>query len=261
MTALISALTVLVLMMAVLVAGLLRSHATILRRLHALDGGEEAPPSTAPVIRTFPGVPEPLGDPVPGAPAHDLVGRGLAEEAMVVRTAGVGHNTVIAFLTSGCSTCQNFWREFADPVNIRLPRGTRLVIVTKGLEAESPSALVPLAPKWAEVVMSTQAWTDFRVPGSPYVVAVDGPSGRVKGEGTGMTWDQVARLLAQATGDLAYLADTGGRAAKPLGDAERESRVDHDLLAAGILPGDESLYPVTSSAAGAGHSPTPGDRT
>lgn len=245
MTALVAGLTVLVLVMAVLVAGLLRSHASILRRLHALDGSEQESPavSTAPPIRTFPGVPQPLGDPVPGAPAHDLVGRGLTEESVVIRTTGVPHNTVIAFLTSGCSTCQNFWQAFADPVDIRLPGSTRLVIVTKGLDAESPSALLPLAPDWAEVVMSTKAWTDFRVPGSPYVVAVDGPTGRVKGEGTGMSWEQVARLLAQATGDLAYLSDTSGRSVKPVGDAERESRVDHDLLAAGIMPGDPSLYP------------------
>lgn len=252
MTALISALVCLVLLLSVLVAGLLRSHATILRRLHALDGGAEPITSgeMAPQIRTFPGVPEPLGDPVMGAPAHDIVGRGLVEDAVVVRTAGVSHDTVLVFLTSGCSTCQNFWQEFADPVNVRLPRGARLVIVTKGLENESPAALAPLAPSWTDVVMSSKAWTDFRVPGSPYVVAVDGPSGRVKGEGTGMTWEQVARLLAQATGDLAYLADTGQRQAKPLSDAEREAQVDRDLLAAGVLPGDPSLYPAGRNGVG-----------
>lgn len=254
MTALVAALTLVVLVMSVLVAGLLRSHATILRRLHELDGGEggaavlpvdgsRLATRSAADIRTFPGVPAPLADPVPGAPAHDLIGRGLTDDAVVVRTSGVSHNTVIAFLTSGCSTCQNFWREFADPANIRLPPGTRLVIVTKGMDAESPSALLPLAPDWAEVVMSSQAWTDFRVPGSPYVIAVDGPTGRVKGEGTGMNWAQVARLLAQATGDLAYLSDTGKRQLKPVGDAEREAQVDRDLLAAGILPGHSSLYP------------------
>ena len=243
MTTLVVTLTVVVAVLSVLVAGLLRSHATILRRLHELDSGAAGQVGAAPVIRTFPGVPEPLPDPVSGAPAADLAGRTLTGETVLVRTTGVGHTTVLVFLSSGCSTCLRFFSDLAEQPNVRLPAGTRLVIVVKGLEAESPAALLPLAPAWVDVVMSTEAWTDYRVPGSPYVVAVDGPTGRVQGEGTGMSWEQVARLLAQATGDLGYVSDGAGRVGRPAGDLDREARADRELMAAGILPGDRSLYP------------------
>ena len=46
-----------------------------------------------------------------------------------------------------------------------------------------------------------QTFADFDVPGSPYFVQVHGPTGKVRGEGTGPDWDQVSSLLSQATGD------------------------------------------------------------
>ncbi len=260
MTALVVIETAALALLAVLVAGLLRSHATILRRLHALDGGEDGThdrrtalgiPQAQPArLNTMPGIPNPEqieaaaddADPA-GRPARDLVGTTPDGGTAVVRTVGVTQHTVIAFLSSGCVTCQEFWDEFARPRAVRLPRDTRLIIVTKGPDEESPAEVDRLRPPGTEVIMSSQAWADHAVPGSPYVIAVDGPSGRVKGEGTGMSWAQVARLLAQATGDLAYLSDTDLRKHKPSGDADREARADRELMAAGILPGDPSLYP------------------
>jgi hypothetical protein len=260
MTALVVIETAALALLAVLVAGLLRSHATILRRLHALDGGADAAngsavtplemPHTRPArINTMPGIPNP--EQLSGSdadadrrPASDIVGTTPDGGTAVVRTVDVPQDTVIAFLSSGCTTCQEFWEEFAQPRAVRLPRDTRLIVVTKGPEEESPAEVDRLRPPGTEVIMSSAAWADHAVPGSPYVIAVDGPSGRVKGEGTGMSWAQVARLLAQATGDLAYLSDTDLRKQKPSSDAEREARADRELMAAGILPGDPSLYPA-----------------
>lgn len=245
MTALVAAETAVLVVLAVLVAGLLRSHASILRRLHELDQagvGQPGDGDVRPPINTFPGVPEPVPVNRPESDAFDVSGRTLDGEAVVVSTTNVAHDTVLAFLSSGCTTCQNFWEAFATPGQVRLPRDTRLVVVVKDPGEESPAALSPLRPAGLDVVMSSQAWVDYQVPGSPYVVAVEGRSGRVKGQGTGLSWDQMARLLAQATGDVAFLADTGQRAAKPLSDAQRESRVDAELMAAGILPGDPSLF-------------------
>ncbi len=258
-------------LLAVLVAGLLRSHATILRRLHALDGGEDGtqdrrtllgtPQVQSARLNTMPGIPNPEqletavdADPA-GRAAHDIVGTTPDGGTAVIRTVGVAQHTVIAFLSSGCVTCQEFWDEFARPRAVRLPRETRLIIVTKGPDEESPAEVDRLQPPGTEVIMSSQAWADHAVPGSPYVIAIDGPSGRVKGEGTGMSWAQVARLLAQATGDLAYLSDTDLRKHKPGADADRETRADRELLAAGILPGDASLYPQDQPPSGATASP------
>lgn len=236
-------------LLTVLVFSLLRSHAAILRKLHELGAGlgdadEAASGVTSPVpFRTRPGVPQPA-DETGFADATDITGAGLRDDQVAVRVTGTGHHTVLAFLSSSCLTCTGFWDAFNQPGGVRLPPETRLVIVTKGPGDESPAAIAELAPDGITVVMSSQAWTDYRVPGSPYVVYVDGPTGRVRGEGTGMSWDQVANLLAQATGDVAFV-EGGARPqiTKPQSDAEREREVDQELMAAGIFPGDPSLYP------------------
>jgi hypothetical protein len=74
------------------------------------------------------------------------------------------------------------------------------VVVTRGPEEELPAEVAALAPPDTVVVMSSAAWSDYEVPGSPYVVHVDGPRGRVRGEGTGVEWPQVRRMLLQADG-------------------------------------------------------------
>ncbi|MPZ72111.1 MAG: hypothetical protein GEU74_02580 [Nitriliruptorales bacterium] len=237
MTAVVILLTVVVAILTLLVAGLLRSHATILKRLHELGAGVETSPTAAPPDTTA--APDDLDLPRPpkvpeGREAVDITGVGPTGEAHAIRVAGAGHDTVVAFLSSGCTTCHVFWSELRNP---QLPTGTRLVVVTKGEDAESPVAVAELAPPDATVVMSSDTWTAYEVPGSPYVVHVDGESGRVRGEGTGPNWEQVRRMLLQGAGD----ADAR-RASKAAADAQREEEVDDILLAAGIKPGDPSLY-------------------
>ena len=114
-------------------------------------------------------------------------------------------------------------------------------MITRGAEHEDPAEIAALAPPGVDVVLSTQAWRDYGVPGSPYVVLVAGTAGRVRGEGTGQSWQQVSALLSRADGRATA---NRSRAAKPRADRERESDVDRELLAAGILPGDPSLYQV-----------------
>lgn len=253
MTALVAVLTAVVVLLALLVAGLLRSHATILQRLHDLEEATEPRPARQPAdpgIRTVAGVPEPVSTGGGFTTAHDISGRAADGSATVVRVAGTDHDSVLVFLSSGCQTCQAFWSALRDRSQIHLPARTRLVVVTKDLADESPAELAALRPPGVDVIASSQAWNDYGVPGSPYVVSVDGPSSRVNGEGTGLSWDQVARLLAQATGDLGFLSGTELRDAKPVSDAEREARADRELMEAGILPGDPSLYPTDPRAPG-----------
>jgi len=247
MTVAIAVLAIVVAVLSLLVAGLLRSHAAILRRLHELGAGVDDPvgtPPEPPSRSADPGLPQPPTV-AEGRPAADLVGVGPTGDALAVRVAGARHDTVLAFLSSGCTTCQAFWDQLRDA---GVPTGTRLVIVTKGDDAESPVAVADVAPPDVTVVMSSSAWTDYEVPGSPYVVHVDGASGRVRGEGTGPSWDQVKRMLLQGAGDLdarraALVGAAGGAGgAKAAADARREEEVDRMLLAAGIEPGDSSLY-------------------
>jgi hypothetical protein len=79
-------------------------------------------------------------------------------------------------------------------------------------------------------------------------VLVGGKEGRVIGEGTGSSWDQVGNLLSQATGDLAYVGEDTPRAPKAGRDMVVERDTDEELLAAGIRPGEGSLYPYTDDA-------------
>lgn len=222
-------------MLTVLVLGLLRSHAAILRRLHALDAGEVG--ASLPVVG--PGVVAPTPD-EPGRAGVDIFGTAPDGSALSIAVTGVTHDTVVAFLSSSCATCESFWDEFRE--GVARPEGTRLVIVAKGQEHESPAELAALAPSDVPMVMSSEAWEEYGVPGSPYVVYVEGASSRIRGEGTGGTWAQVAKLLAQSTGDLEFLDGATPRAAKAKTDAERERDTDRALLAAGIRPDDPSLY-------------------
>jgi len=245
---------VVIAVLALLVVGLLRSHAEILKRLHDLGAGVDADARPTPAVpadgprpgRDFQVMPQ-----VPSPPDREEFGgaadlSGIApkgDEAISVRVTGVEHDTIVAFLSSGCLTCQKFWDAFRKPRKLALPVGTRLVIVTKGIDGESLTAVAQLAPSGVPTIMSTEAFADYDVPGSPYFVQVHGPTGKVRGEGTGPDWDQVSSLLLQASGD-AQLSSTlaGSVVPKPDADAEREARIDRELNEAGIVPGHASLF-------------------
>jgi hypothetical protein len=115
-----------------------------------------------------------------------------------------------------------------------------LVIVTKDTELESPSKLLKLAPDGVPLVMSSEAWERYQVEGSPYFVLVDGPTGRIRGEGTATSWPQVASLLRDAITDAELQAERGARVASDA--AARLARADAELAAAGIGQGHASLY-------------------
>jgi len=195
MTAVVVALSVAVLLLAVLVAGLLRSHAEILKALHELGAGLELDRS-GPVPVTVDGVraPRASGVEVPDA----ITGQTLDGESIGVSLTA-GTPVLLAFLSSGCLTCQAFWTAFDDP-QIRVPGGARLVVVTKSLSEESPSALASRTPRELTLLTSSAAWEAFGVPGSPYFVLVDGAGG-ITGEGSAATWPAVATLMGQAHAD------------------------------------------------------------
>src|SRR5207244_86036 len=124
-----------------------------------------------------------------------------------------------------------------------LPEDPRVVVVTKDPAFESPSKLRTLAPEGVPVIMSSRAWEDYRIAGSPYFVHV-GPSGDVTGEGTAGTWAQVASLLTDALDDARAALRRGGTGR--LRPAERLARADAELASAGIGPGHPSLYGGTA---------------
>jgi hypothetical protein len=231
--------TIVLALLAILVAGLLRSHAEILARLRS----EETPPRVAE---------SPISEDPPTRPddttAHDITGRTLTDEPIQVAVGTHGINTLLAFLSSGCSTCKGFWDALQPRSRGEIPGSARLVIVVRDRNYESPSKLRELVPPDVPVVMSSAAWESYEIPQYPYFVYVDGPSGEIHGEGTAQAWGQVVSLLQDALAD----ATPQPSAAAPVpvaavvregdGRRPREVREDAELEAAGVGPGHPSLY-------------------
>ena len=240
--------TVCVLLLAVLVAGLLRSHADILRALHSLGAGVGDPAERerqrdhGTGDRSGPLRIGPALAPNRNATAvYDVVGVSPDGDALSVSaTAGPG-NTLLVFLSSGCTTCAGIWRSLAPGSGQALPAGLRVVVVTKGSEHESPDEVRRVAPPGTTVVMSSQAWSDYEVPGSPFFVLVDTAEGRRSGEGVANHLSQVVQLVERARADG---GDRTERDRAHLDGKEREAHNDRLLRRAGVLPGDPSLYPT-----------------
>lgn len=224
MTVLIVAEAVVILLLGVLVVGLLRSHAEILRKLHELGAGDEDAP-----FRTADGVVAPRAA---GHIGRDIAGSTPTGGAAAIRVGAGGQTTLLAFMSTTCTTCDEFWPRFVDEARLQSLGGIRLVIVTKGSQDEMPAEVARLAPQAIPVVMSNAAWEDYGVPGSPYFVMVDGGSGHITGEGSAGTWEKLLDLMGIADGDVAAGS----------GDRDRAARVDRELADAGILPGDPQLY-------------------
>ena len=147
-----------------------------------------------------------------------------------------------------------------QPGLLDLPGRSRAVIVTKGPDREVPSEVRAMADGRIPVVMSTDAWVDYQVPGSPFFVLVDGSTGTKVGQGVASHVGQLAELVRRAEHDRAtHVAPGSGSDSAPASGrpfdrpAEnrghdgpaREAAADEVLRAAGIQPGDPSLYPRT----------------
>lgn len=228
MTVLVACETVLLALLVLLVAGLLRSHAEILRRLGPPPTEGDEHESLATQDRQIP------------TPAHRATARegeeivGVTPEREQVKIGfGEGYPpTLLAFLTSGCSVCESFWADLRDGRRpAELPAEIRVVAVTKDPTHESPSRLRSLAPPGTPVVMSSAAWKAYRVPAAPYFVYLAGDE--ILGEGSANGWKQISSLVRDAIEDL-----DGAR-----GGEARTRDIDRVLATAGIGPGHPSLYP------------------
>lgn len=223
-----------VLLLAGLLVGLLRNHAEVLRRLaileerrakrYQLPGRDGETPT-----------------------AKDIAGETLNGGAVQIPVATSTEGILIAFLSSGCSTCAGFWQALREEGPATLSRWVRIVIVTRDRNNESPSVLSQLAPKDIELVMSSDAWTAYDVPASPYFYYVR--EGMVAGEGTAVTWQQVKSLFRdyvqdlELTHDYRRFVDIDGRSQHlaPLRGPDDIVRDDQELAESGITPDHPSL--------------------
>lgn len=233
MTVLIATLSAVVAILVVLVVGLLRSHAEILQVLHSLGFGEDGASATGGISLTA-GRSRRSQE----IQASDIDGISPDGGAVLTSVAGASHPSLLAFLSTGCATCRNFWQEFSKGPEVRQIEGANLIIVTKGPENESISALAEMAPPEVTTIMSDEAWSDYQVAVAPYFIWVDGNSSTIVGEGTATSWEQLSELIQRATSDYRYRL----RPPRRRSTAIRSQDTDQALLDAGISPGDSRLF-------------------
>jgi hypothetical protein len=219
---------IVILLLTVLVAGLLRSHAEILRTLDRLGAGEESARDGGVALG-------PTRRSTGTVPTESITGVTLDGVSRTVALTGSRGYVLAAFLSSGCSTCKPFWTSFDRDLDLPHP-DIRPVIVTKDASEESPSELVSLAPRDIPTVLSSQAWDAFRVPGTPYFQLIDASDGSVLGEGSAANWGRLMEMISRAVGDETPVRSLRRTTAERLVDS------DEELTRAGIEPGDESLY-------------------
>jgi hypothetical protein len=221
---------IVILLLAVLVAGLLRSHAEILRTLDRLGAGDGTISNTGGSIGLGP-TRRSTGQ----APVSAISGVTLDGEARSFALTESRGYILAAFLSSGCSTCKAFWSSFGRELDLPHP-DIRPVIVTKDAAEESTSDLRSLAPDDIPMVLSSESWDAFRVPGTPYFQLIDATTGAVLGEGSAANWSRLLEMIRRSLGD-----DGSG---PDLRRSTRERLIDSDeeLRRAGIAPGDETLF-------------------
>lgn len=198
--------TVVLALLCLLVVGLLRSHAELLRRTGLAERSEPDLTSsgTDGDLLLSPSLPHPRE--AGSLEALDVTGEDLEGNIRKITVRGSRDSgTLLAFLTSGCLGCMGFWEEMKTGPP-PLPEGVRLVVLTKDSNLESPSRLRDLAPEHVEVLMSSSAWREYHVPGAPYFIHVDAASGEVHSEGSASSWEQVGSLLRDAARDRALAA-------------------------------------------------------
>ncbi len=176
-------------------------------------------PSFTAGLRPIPS--RPAGAAVPW-PATDITGKGPDGTPIEIRIASADRPILLIFLATRCDGCADYWYGLADQSSDPttepstsgpgpdptpgLDVGDTLarvmpVVVTRGprVEAAAEVAAVSAGARRTPVVMSDQAWKDYRVTAYPFFVLVDPGSGRIIGETVGFGWSDVAAMVVAAS--------------------------------------------------------------
>ena len=110
---------------------------------------------------------------------------------------------LLLFLSAGCLGCRDLWEGLRE-LAAGLEGTARLAVVTRSPGEEDPAAIAVLAGGPAErpgvdVVMSSDAYRDYRVAGPPFLVVADAE--RVRTESVAWGLDQTLRIGLDALRD------------------------------------------------------------
>jgi hypothetical protein len=149
------ALAVIVALLGVLVVGLLRSHADILRRLESVGVGLEGTHGHSSQIALT------RRELVP-VPDRRVTGVTPDGEPVVFSLAAGHDPTLVAFLSTTCSSCTPFWEGLESSSMHFGGHRHRVVVVTMGESEESPTRAMSLARPGVDVVMSSSTGATSR---------------------------------------------------------------------------------------------------
>jgi hypothetical protein len=135
----------------------------------------------------------------PATSAADLAGTDAERTGVQVRVVGTAAWTLLLFLSSSCDGCRTLWDAVEGGWTLE-DGAIDLVVVTRDPAEQDPRAL-PALPPGVPLVMSSAAWSDYRVYGPPFFVLVDGPGRRVVTEGVAWGIEQMADHVARARRD------------------------------------------------------------
>ena len=138
-----------------------------------------------------------------GSQAGPVSGETLSGGAKAITVTGSDDLLLLAFLSSGCGSCIEFWRTLRAKKGKLPGLDAEVVVVTKGPAREEPAKLAELAGERVEVLMSDESWDAYDVPLTPHFVLVDRSTGSVIGEGSSTDPDALAGVMARAAADAA----------------------------------------------------------
>lgn len=205
-------------LLTVLVVALLRTQAESARRIDVLERRlarerrrQEERPGTTPSVPKTQGesaimqasTHQHAGAAATTAPEGDAVDiRGVTPtgEATTVVLESSPAPTLLAFLSTSCGICTGLWQRLRDEGLGDVAPGVVPVVVTKDGAQEDHDRVRGLADGGAlRVVLSGEAWDDYEVPGSPYLLLVAGDPGSVVAEGAVSQWEDLVSMVARAS--------------------------------------------------------------
>jgi hypothetical protein len=145
-------------------------------------------------------IPSGVVDPLGAWPAPDIIGVTPNGIPVEVRFEGCDRPVLLAFLHTHCDGCDEFWSGFGAAAEPPWPHSVSPAIVTRGPDSVAPSEVEEAGAGVVDVpvVMSDQAWVDYRVMGYPFFVLVDVGSRTVVGETVGFGWSDVVSMIRSA---------------------------------------------------------------
>jgi hypothetical protein len=167
---------------------------SVSKRESARSGSPLDDPSFLAGLRPIPSTTPGTTGPWPASDIRGIDPGGAPVEVLLDQHTG---RLLLAFLSINCDGCEEFWDRFRSPERLDLSSDLSPVIVTKGPDLVRASEVASIASGILRVpvVMSDQAWADYRVMGYPFFVVVDVGARSVVGETVGMGWPDVAAII------------------------------------------------------------------